>query len=202
MATKHFYRLSCAALGIKFSGSYGECTRVIERAVGTVRADGRDLWQGFDRRRCNMAKQGDLAIEVVLMSVEGSDGNSIRYGFIIEAQKNRAPNYYEDTRANNRHAFDTAHVLKDVAFAWMLCQLDAEDAQVKIAPSTAHLAHLALLDVYLGFFGRAADKLTKIKGALGLERNCVGDMAISYQVACLTSYNQLSLYPRYTDFFL
>lgn len=200
MATKHFYRLSCAALGIKFLGSYGECTRVIERAVGTVRADGRDLWQGFDRRRCNMAKQGIHALEVIIMGTQ-EEG---KYTFIIEPE--RAPYTRVGYRADNPVKIDgelvdvdngeliinQGEALGTLQHIWELCKADA-----KTAPSStdAKLAHQALVNLQMGFFRRAAHDLIELEYRMHL--TLFGYSALDAEIAQLTEWAAGSLIPVY-----
>lgn len=204
MATKHFYRLSCAALGIKFLGSYGECTRVIERAVGTVRTDGRDLWQGFDRRRCNMAKQGIHALEVILMGTQ-EEG---KYTFIIEAEN--SPYTRAGYRANNPVKIDgelvdtdngeliinQGEALGTLQNIWELCKADA-----KTAPSStdAKLAHHALVNLQKGFFRRAAYGLMELKARMHL--TSLGEAALNFEIAMLTEWAAGSLIPVYRGAF-
>lgn len=200
MATKHFYRLSCAALGIKFLGSYGECTRVIERAVGTVRADGRDLWQGFDRRRCNMAKQGIHALEVIIMGTQ-EEG---KYTFIIEPERSsytrvgyRASNPVKIDGElvdvdNGELTINQGEALGTLQNIWELCKADA-----KTAPSStdAKLAHQALVNLQMGFFRRAAYRLMELKARMPL--TSLGEAALNAEIAQLTEWAAGSLIPVY-----
>lgn len=200
MATKHFYRLSCAALGIKFLGSYGECTRVIERAVGTVRADGRDLWQGFDRRRCNMAKQGIHALEVIIMGTQ-EEG---KYTFIIEAERShytrvgyRASNPVKIDGElvdvdNGELIINQGEALGTLQNIWELCKADA-----KTAPSStdAKLAHQALVNLQMGFFRRAAHDLIELEYRMHL--TLFGYSALDAEIAQLTQWAVGSLIPVY-----
>lgn len=200
MATKHFYRLSCAALGIKFLGSYGECTRVIERAVGTERADGRDLWQGFDRRRCNMAKQGIHALEVILMGPQ-EEG---KYTFIIEAEN--SPYTRAGYRANNPVKIDgelvdvdngeltlnQGEALGTMQNIWELCKADT---QAPVSSTDAQLAHQALVNLQMGFFRRAAYNLMELKARMHL--TSLGEAALNFEIAMLTEWAAGSLIPVY-----
>lgn len=200
MATKHFYRLSCAALGIKFLGSYGECTRVIERAVGTVRADGRDLWQGFDRRRCNMAKQGIHALEVIIMGTQ-EEG---KYTFIIEPERShytrvgyRASNPVKIDGElvdvdNGELVINQGEALGTLQHIWELCKADA-----KTAPSStdAKLAHQALVNLQIGFFRRAAHDLIELEYRMHL--TLFGYSALDAEIAQLTEWAAGSLIPVY-----
>lgn len=200
MATKHFYRLSCAALGIKFLGSYGECTRVIERAVGTVRADGRDLWQGFDRRRCNMAKQGIHALEVIIMGTQ-EDG---KYTFIIEPECSsytragyRAENPVKIDGElvdvdNGELAINQGEALGTMQNIWELCKADT---QAPVSSTDAKLAHQALVNLQMGFFRRAAHNLMELKARMHL--TSLGEAALNAEIAQLTEWAAGSLIPVY-----
>ena len=205
MATKHFYRLSCAALGIKFLGSYGECTRVIERAVGTKRTDGRDLWQGFDRRRCNMAKQGIHALEVILMGTQDDGG---KYTFIIESEC--SPYTRAGYRANNPVKIDgklvdvdngeltlnQGELLGTMQNIWELCKADT---QAPVSSTDAKLAHQALVNLQMGFFRRAAYNLMELKARMHL--TSLGEAALNYEIAMLTKWAAWSLIPVYRGAF-
>ena len=205
MATKHFYRLSCAALGIKFLGSYGECTRVIERAVGTKRTDGRDLWQGFDRRRCNMAKQGIHALEVILMGTQEDGG---KYTFIIESEC--SPYTRAGYRANNPVKIDgelvdvdngeltlnQGELLGTMQNIWELCKADT---QAPVSSTDAKLAHQALVNLQMGFFRRAAYNLMELKARMHL--TSLGEAALNYEIAMLTKWAAGSLIPVYRGAF-
>ena len=205
MATKHFYRLSCAALGITFLGSYGECTRVIERAVGTERADGRDLWQGFDRRRCNMAKQGIHALEVILMGTQEDGG---KYTFIIESECSsytragyRASNPVKiDGKLvdvdNGELTINQGEALGTMQNIWELCKADT---LAPVSSTDAKLAHQALVNLQMGFFRRAAHNLMELKGRLHLTP--LGEAALSYEIAQLTEWAAESLIPVYRGAF-
>lgn len=204
MATKHFYRLSCAALGIKFQGSYAECTRVIERAVGTVRADGRDLWQGFDRRRCNMAKQGIHALEVITMGTQ-EEG---KFTFIIEPKNSpyTRVGYRTITPVkingklvvtNGKMAINQGEALGTLQNIWELCKADA-----KTAPSStdAKLAHHALVNLQMGFFRRAAHDLIELKYRMHL--TSLGYAALDAEIAQLTEWGCTgSLCPVYGAYY-
>lgn len=204
MATKHFYRLSCAALGIKFLGSYGECTRVIERAVGTKRTDGRDLWQGFDRRRCNMAKQGIHALEVILMDTQEQG----KYTFIIESECSsytragyRASNPVKiDGKLvdvdNGELTLNQGELLGTMQNIWELCKADT---QAPVSSTDAQLAHQALVNLQMGFFRRAAHNLMELKGRMHL--TSLGEAALSYEIAMLTEWAAGSLIPVYRGAF-
>ena len=204
MATKHFYRLSCAALGIKFLGSYGECTRVIERAVGTERTDGRDLWQGFDRRRCNMAKQGIHALEVIIMGTQEQG----KYTFIIESECSsytragyRASNPVKiDGKLvdvdNGELTLNQGEALGTMQNIWELCKADT---QAPVSSTDAKLAHQALVNLQMGFFRRAAHNLMELKGRLHL--TSLGEAALNYEIAMLTEWAAGSLIPVYRGAF-
>ena len=205
MATKHFYRLSCAALGIKFQGSYGECTRVIERAVGTVRADGRDLWQGFDRRRCNMAKQGIHALEVIIMGTQ-EEG---KFTFIIEPENSpyTRVGYRTSTPVkingklvvtHGKMVINQGEALGTLQNVWELCKAD-----VKTAPSStdAKLAHHALVNLQMGFFRRAAHDLIELKYRMHL--TSLGYAALDAEIAQLTEWGCTgSLCPVYGAYYI
>lgn len=200
MATKHFYRLSCAALGIKFLGSYGECTRVIERAVGTERADGRDLWQGFDRRRCNMAKQGIHALEVIIMGAQ-EEG---KFTFIIEPERSsytragyRASNPVKIDGElvdvdNGELTINQGEALGTMQNIWELCKADT---QAPVSSTDAKLAHQALVNLQMGFFRRAAHNLMELKARMHL--TSLGEAALNYEIAQLTEWAAGSLIPVY-----
>ena len=204
MATKHFYRLSCAALGIKFLGSYGECTRVIERAVGTERTDGRDLWQGFDRRRCNMAKQGIHALEVILMGTQEQG----KYTFIIESECSsytragyRASNPVKIDGElvdvdNGELTLNQGEALGTMQNIWELCKADT---QAPVSSTDAKLAHQALVNLQMGFFRRAAHNLMELKARMHL--TSLGEAALNYEIAMLTEWAAGSLIPVYRGAF-
>ena len=132
--------------------------------MGTVRADGRDLWQGFDRRRCNMAKQGIHALEVITMGTQ-EEG---KFTFIIEPENSpytrvgyRASNPVKIEGElvdvdNGELTLNQGEALGTLQNIWELCKADA-----KTAPSStdAKLAHQALVNLQMGFFRRAAHNL-------------------------------------------
>lgn len=201
MATKHFYRLSCAALGIKFQGSYGECTRVIERAVGTVRADGRDLWQGFDRRRCNMAKQGIHALEVIIMGTQ-EEG---KFTFIIEPERSPYTRVgYRTAKPvmidgklvdtdNGELTINQGEALGTLQNIWELCKADAQTAP---SSTDAKLAHHALVNLQMGFFRRAAHDLIELRYRMHL--TSLGYAALDTEISQLTEWSVAgSLVPVY-----